>query len=222
MEALPRNVKHLAFDLDGVLIDALSIHRGAFVEAWNAHVPDHPIDAAFHDAHLASRNTVQKVYKLIALNKARGYDFEILLKEVPAAKQKLTAERIDEAQATVPWLRNLLCSLRDDGRLIALVSNSIRATCERTLANVGILDLFDTVVASDDHELFSNKPSGDPYILAARRLGQHPEDLVAFEDSTVGLRAARSAGCWLYVVSDPNEDLKERRIREWLRVVDAV
>lgn len=215
-------LKHVAFDLDGVLIDALAIHRECFVQAWNESVPDSPIDDAYHDAHLASRNTVQKIHTLIERRLAFGYDFEQLLDDVSRRKQELTRSRIDEAQATVPWLRRLIESLRDDGRLIALVSNSIRSTCERTLANVGVLDLFDEIVASDDADAKPSKPHPEPYLAAAKRLGERSEGFVAFEDSPTGIRSARTAGCWIYVVSEPQVDLEIARVRAWLKVIDAV
>lgn len=214
-------VKHLAFDLDGVLVDALEIHKRCFVRAWNTCVPDRGIDDAFHDKHLASRNTTQKIHTLIAMGHAHGYNFEEVLNNVSYMKQKLTMESIDEAKATVSWLPELIVAMRAQGRMIALVSNSIRATCERTLANIGVLHLFDTLVASDDDDIAANKPDPSPYLVAASRLGREPSDLVALEDSPVGLRAAKAAGCWLYVVAQPERDLDLTTFQAWLKIVDA-
>lgn len=215
-------MKHLAFDLDGVLIDALLIHRAAFIEAYNTYVGDALLDVAFHDKHLASLNTKQKIYTLIDMGCLHGFPFDEAIEHISRLKQKLTMENIDNATATVPWLRELLGSLRDDGRMIALVSNSIRATCERTLSNNRILEFFDTIIASDDADVECNKPQPHPYLIAARKLGEPPTQFVAFEDSPPGLRAAKAAGCWIYVVSRPSIDLEETRVRAWLKTVDVV
>ena len=214
-------MKHLAFDLDGVLIDALNIHRSAFVEAYNAYAGAGSIDEEYHDAHLASLNTKQKIHKMIDAGHLYGYPFDEAIERISSLKQSFTRERIDGARATVPWLRELLGSLADDGRMIALVSNSIRSTCERTLSNNGILELFDTIVASDDADVTINKPDPRPYVVAASRLSEPTSQFVAFEDSAPGLASAKAAGCWVYVVSRPSHDLDERIIRSWLNIVDV-
>ena len=215
-------MKHIAFDLDGVLIDALHIHRAAFVEAYNTYIGADFLSKEYHDIHLSSLNTKQKIEKMISMRNLVGYPFDEAIESISSLKQKLTTEHIDEANATVPWLRELIVSLRDDGRMIALVSNSIRSTCYRTLINNRILDLFDTIVASDDDDVTFNKPDPKPYWVAASRLGEQTSQFVAFEDSAPGLRAAKSAGCWVYIVSNPSLDLDETRIRSWLKIVDAV
>lgn len=215
-------MKHVAFDLDGVLVDALSIHRGAFLEAWNAQVPEHPLDETFHDAHLASRNTTQKIRVLLSMGFGDGHDPVELARSVSDAKQALTAKRIDSAPATVGWLPELISSLKRDGRSIALVSNSVRATCERVLENIGVLHLFDVVIASDDPDVTANKPHATPYVMAAAKLGVPTSQVLAFEDSAVGARSAHAAGCWVCVVGEPTVDLEESRVRAWLRVLDDV
>lgn len=208
-------VKHLAFDLDGVIVEALDIHRESFVQAWNE-VVGHiwPLTKAFHNENIASLSTRQKVATLRLL--ARITDAEAL--EVERRKQELTSFHIDFAPPTVPWLAGLIASFRADGRKIALVSNSIRMTCERVLANLGLTDLFDVIVSSSDVAM--NKPDPQPYETAAALLGLETSQVVALEDSVPGLRSAKAAGCWVYVVTIPNHDLLEGKLREWLKNVD--
>lgn len=207
-------MKHVAFDLDGVLIDALDIHRWAFLEAWmRLRATDACwMDEAFHDAHLASLSTRQKAQKLASMGIVAPDGLLNL-------KQELTRERLHEAKPTTPWLGGLIGSLKADGRKVALVSNSIRATCWATLEGNQLLGYFDVVVASDD--VVDPKPAPGPYKLAAQRLGVETTALVAFEDSAPGLTAAKAAGCWPYVVTDPMIDLVESKVRAWLKVVDV-
>jgi HAD superfamily hydrolase (TIGR01509 family) len=214
-------MKHIAFDLDGVLVDGLNLHKKCFIQAWNYWVNDTPIDEYFHDKHLASRNTKQKIENLVSLGYGKKYKFEDLLHNVSSMKQKLTIENIEEINATVPWLLDLISKLRDEGRKIALVSNSIRTTCEITLKNIGILHLFDTIVASDDFDVLLNKPNPLPYQVAAERLDKSVHDFVAIEDSVIGLRAAKNAGCWTYVVVNPTYDLEITKFKSWLNIIDA-
>ncbi len=208
-------MKHVAFDLDGVLIDALAIHRGAFIKAWNEVSAD-KIDEDLHDRILASLSTKQKIATLRSAYAITDEQAE----RVSKRKQALTAVEIDNAQATVPWLFELIYTLKLNGRRIALVSNSVRATCERALKNIGVWSLFDVVVASDDVPL--NKPNPTPYERAASDMGVSPSDLVAFEDSPAGLRSAKDAGCWVVVVSDPRVALDIASIKACLNTLDDV
>ncbi len=209
-------MKHVAFDLDGVLIDALAIHRTTFIQAWNE-VSSFKIDNDLHDRILASLSTKQKIKILRSDCLLTDEQAEL----VATRKQELTANEIDNAKATVPWLFELINGLKQDGRKIALVSNSIRATCERVLINIGVWNLFDVVVASDDITPH-NKPNPTPYMTAADKLGIKPSDLLALEDSPAGLRAAKAAGCWVLVVSDPLVALDVTNIRACLNTLDDV
>jgi len=63
---------------------------------------------------------------------------------------------------------------------------------ERMLEGVGLRRHFEVVVTSEDVRL--GKPDPEVYVLAARRLGAAPGACVVFEDSVVGIQAARRAG----------------------------
>lgn len=210
-------MKAVAFDLDGVIVDALEIHRDAFVKAWNEIVGErHRMELSFHDERLASLSTRQKI-KTMRLE-AELSDDEAL--RIETLKQLITSQEIDKAPPTVTWLPSLMRSLKNDGRRIALVSNSIHATCERVLNNFGIVDMFDVIVGSDD--VTHGKPNPYPYKLAASMLGVPSKQLIAVEDSVTGLRSAKDAGCWVYAVSDPSLDLEQTKFSTWLKLIDAV
>ena len=67
-------------------------------------------------------------------------------------------------------------------------------------AHVGIAAAFDTLVASEDTD--RHKPEPEPFLEAARRLGARPQRCVVWEDSDLGIEAARRAGMeWIDVRS---------------------
>ena len=83
---------------------------------------------------------------------------------------------------------------------MAVVTGGYQDVCRRILARVGIEDCFDTIVASED--TLRHKPDPDPFLEAARRLGARPERCVVWEDSGLGIEAARRAGMhWIDVRS---------------------
>jgi len=57
---------------------------------------------------------------------------------------------------------------------------------------IGILELFDAVISSEDAG--RPKPAPDVFLLAAERIAVAPSHCVAFEDADAGLQAALAAG----------------------------
>lgn len=97
------------------------------------------------------------------------------------------------------------------------------------LDQLGVRDCFAAVVSAEETE--RDKPEPDVYLEACRQLAVAPGDAVAFEDSPLGARSARSAGLFVVVVPSapgPQVDadlivpsLSDARLRAFLGV-DAV
>jgi HAD superfamily hydrolase (TIGR01509 family) len=75
---------------------------------------------------------------------------------------------------------------------MAVASGGHRHIVLQTLTTIGIVDLFDTIVCSEDYS--RGKPAPDPFLEAARRMGAEPSRCLVFEDSVTGLAAAQAAG----------------------------
>ena len=75
---------------------------------------------------------------------------------------------------------------------IAIATGSRREIAERTLHAIGIRELFAVVVTAEDTP--RHKPEPDVFLEAARRLGAEPADCAVYEDTELGLEAARRAG----------------------------
>jgi beta-phosphoglucomutase-like phosphatase (HAD superfamily) len=76
------------------------------------------------------------------------------------------------------------------------------------------------------------KPAPDVYLLAAGKLGIAPANCIVFEDSPVGIRAARAAGTrvagilttanWLENVDFAAADFLQPELEAWLSVQCAL
>jgi HAD superfamily hydrolase (TIGR01509 family) len=75
---------------------------------------------------------------------------------------------------------------------MAVASGGYRVTITRTLDQLGIRHWFDTIVTAEDTP--RHKPEPDVFLEAARRLGVQASGCVVFEDTDIGLEAARRAG----------------------------
>lgn len=73
-----------------------------------------------------------------------------------------------------------------------MASSSRVEWVETCLGTIGIRHCFDAIVGGD--EVARGKPDPEIFLLAARRLHAQPHRCIVFEDSPVGVAAARRAG----------------------------
>jgi HAD superfamily hydrolase (TIGR01509 family) len=74
----------------------------------------------------------------------------------------------------------------------AVVSGSSRNSVVQSLEVLHLLDKFDTIVGAEDYT--NSKPAPDAFLIAASRLGVEPKDCLVFEDTAMGVKAAKAAG----------------------------
>lgn len=78
---------------------------------------------------------------------------------------------------------------------VALVSAATRLEIDPVLEASGVADAFSVIVSSDD--VRRGKPDPESYLLAASRLGVDADELLVFEDTDVGVAAAKAAGSYV-------------------------
>jgi hypothetical protein len=182
------------FDLDGVLVDFKTLHRDAFIRAWNTAYPKLSIDAAFHANNLEARSTNQKLDVLQTYFNV-GVDKPLVFRE----KQAITLDMIGP-MPVYSKTREAILWAHEHGLILACCSNSIRSTVETSLTKLVDMSLFKVVLSNEDVNL--PKPSPEIYQTALCMLGSPPDRTYVFEDSEVGKAAARAAGLKVIDVVD--------------------
>jgi mannitol-1-/sugar-/sorbitol-6-phosphatase len=169
-------VAGLLLDCDGVLVDS---HDAAAI-AWNRWAARWAPGFDFHRDIEHGRRIQDVVAELVSAPS-----------DVAAAAADLIQLEVDHAADVVPipGARGLLESL--PRATWAVVTSGGRAIATARMASAG-LPAADILVTGDDVE--RGKPSPDPYLLAAQRLGIPPERCAVFEDAPAGIAAARAAG----------------------------
>lgn len=98
--------------------------------------------------------------------------------------------RVGEVRPVVPVVSILRGAL---GRVpVALATGSTGGVTAAVLGAVGLAGVFDAVVTRDD--VARGKPAPDTFLRAAALLGLEPGRCLVYEDSFIGLEAARAAG----------------------------
>lgn len=108
-----------------------------------------------------------------------------------------------------PGVRELLDLLDDLDIPRCIATSSAHHTVRDHLAAHQLTHRFRTVVGHGDYE--NSKPSPDPFLVAAERLGVPPSFCVALEDSHGGVRSAAAAGMMTIMVPDlvpPTDEIR--------------
>ena len=191
-------IKHIVFDMDGVLVDARDLHYEALnlalIEADSKYI-------ITKEEHLSSYDGLPTSKKLWLLTENKGLPKE-LHKIVWRAKQNKTVELVDKMQYD-ERMRLILKNLKDDGYTIHVASNSIKHTVKMMLIRRGMLEYIDEIFSNED--VNNPKPNPEIYLRSVIKAGISPTETLVIEDSHVGRKAALESGCHLHAVKSPQD-----------------
>lgn len=197
-------IKLIAFDLDGVLIDAKNIHFECLNQALES------IDSKFcisFNEHLSLYDGLKTTEKLKMLTKNKGL-LESDYSKVWNLKQELTQQQLLTIQPNQNLI-DLFSYLYSKKFKIACCSNSIRKTVLLVLSRLGIIQYFDLIVSNEDVK--NSKPFPEIYWKAMTEFGVLPEETLVVEDSPIGLLGATRCGASILRV-DNSEDLTLEKV----------
>jgi HAD superfamily hydrolase (TIGR01509 family) len=173
------------FDLDGTLADTMPSHYVAWTRIAARHGLSFP-EARFYA--LGGVPTAKIAAMLVAEAGLSLDPGAIALEKEQAYYDGLTGSVGVEAIEPVLALAR---QHRSEGPL-AVASGGVRRIVMRTLEALGIVEWFAAVVAAEDTT--RHKPEPDVFLEAARRLDADPASCTVYEDTDIGLEAARRAG----------------------------
>ncbi len=113
-----------------------------------------------------------------------------------------------EAIEAMPGVELLIRRLKKEKVPLALASSSYPDVIEIILQKTGLKSCFDAVV--DSQLAGASKPEPDIFLLAAQKLGIAPEKCIVIEDSTNGIKAAKSAGMYCIAYAGPGSELQDQ------------
>lgn len=182
MDNLHHSYDGLIFDMDGTLADTMPTH---FV-AWSRSMAAHGID--FSEERFYALGGVPAHVIIEMLAKEQGV--EVDARAVAEAKEELFLNLIGDVQP-VAVVRAIAEGHREHIPM-AVATGSPKWVAEKILTALGIRDWFGAVVGADC--VGNPKPAPDVYLRAAELIGVDPRRCHAFEDTQLGIEAARNAG----------------------------
>ena len=125
------------------------------------------------------------------------------LAELMAIRQRNFREACRAAELRLlPCVADVVRALRERGLRLAIASSAVGDEIDEILRRFGIRDAFELIV--DGAQVAHAKPDPEAYLVAAAKLGVAPERCIVFEDSHVGVLAAKRAGAYCIAVRNPH------------------
>lgn len=181
------------FDCDGTIVDSMPLHY----VAWNKVLSEWNCDFQEELFYAWGGRPVSEI--ISSLNDQHGLNMPV--EEVARRKEALYLEILPQLQAVPEVLEHIELS---HGQLpFAVVSGSTRDSVTASLTTLNLLDKFETLVCAGDYR--NGKPDPEAFLIAADRLGIHPESCLVFEDTDLGIQAATAAGMASVKVPPPWE-----------------
>lgn len=184
-------IEAVCFDLDGTLVTSERLYLEGNVAAAQ---------------QLGYRLTFEAFLPLVGISEAQFQrQLDQLIKPTQQAEfarltQAFVDARIAQPQPLAqPGADHLLTYLKAQQLQLALVTTSTAEYTHRMLTNTGWRNMFDVVVTREQGPA---KPAPDLYLQALKQLKLAKRQVVAVEDSPVGVYSAKAAGLKCIQVQD--------------------
>jgi len=179
----PPGIAGLIFDCDGTLADTMPTHY----LAWQAMLGPYGIPFPEPRFYAMGGIPTERIIRALAADAGVAVtDVEAMVLE----KERLFLQHLDALAPIVPVVA-VAAAYR--GKLaMAVASGGYRDVVASTLERLQLRDWFAALVTAEDTA--RHKPEPDVFLEAARRLGVEASACAVFEDTDIGLQAARRAG----------------------------
>lgn len=169
------------FDLDGTLVDTVSLILASF-----RHATEQVLGAALPDEVLMRDVGIPLATQMSVFS-------EEYADELVRVYRAHNAGVHDEMIREYPGTNEALELLRSSGKRMGVVTSKSRPLALRALERFELTEYFETIVTCDDVTL--HKPDPYPLVYAASAMGVSAAETVYVGDSPHDMKAALAAGC---------------------------
>lgn len=171
-------MKLAIFDMDGTLFNTNDVNYYSYKEALDKY--NIKIDYNYYCNYCNGRHYTVFLPELVNGNKE-------IIENIHNNKKILYSKYLNTVKINY-HLFNIIECLKKDYK-IALVTTASKKNTIEILKYTNKTDLFDLILTSED--IKKTKPNPEGFLLAMHKFAVGPEDCIIFEDSEVGIEAAK-------------------------------
>lgn len=186
------NIKAAIFDLDGTLINSMSLWDQIDVDyltSKNIPVPSNLNDEISH----LSFNQVAVYFK-------ERFKLEDSLDDIKNTWNTMAYNHYSSDITLKDGVIEFLNFLKKSNIKIGLATSNSTELLEASLKFNKIYDYFDAITITDEVSIGKHEP--DVYLLAAKKLNVKPVECIVFEDILPAIKGAKKAGMKVIAVED--------------------
>ena len=200
----PDMIKALIFDVDGTLAETEDLgHRRAFNYAFqHLGFKDFWSQALYRDLLKVAggKERIQHYFHSTSHPEAGNSN---LVSELHKFKTEFYKEIVAQGEIILrPGVEQLITQAKEQNIRLAIATTTSEVNIHALLESAPgplSLDYFETIACAENAPI--KKPAPDVYLLALAQLRLDPEDVIAFEDNSNGLRSANAAGISKVVIT---------------------
>lgn len=187
-----KNVKAVLFDLDGTLVDSMSMWKEIdvdYLKMFQISVPE----------------TLQEDIEGLSMYQTAVYFKETFgipdsLEKIQETWNLMAYDKYIHEVPLKPYVREFLDYLKNKDIPCGIATSNSRILTEAILKSHEVDRYFRVMVTGD--EVKKGKPEPDVYLTAAQKMGINPKDCLVFEDIPFGILSGKRAGMTVCAVED--------------------
>ncbi|WP_311330778.1 HAD family phosphatase [Capnocytophaga sputigena] len=178
-------MNYIIFDMDGVLLDSEPMHQEIIYEVFQ--LKGIPFDKAYiqtltgMSAFPMWEKVKRDAQRLESVEELIKFHRDYFFKRLPEVKVPL-----------VPHVKDVLEKFKNEGKHLSLASSSGRKLIDIFTQQTNIAHYFEVIMSGDDVKY--SKPNPEIFLKVAQWYGLPATQFTVIEDSTNGVKAAKSAG----------------------------
>ena len=178
-------MNYIIFDMDGVLLDSEPMHQEIIYETFQ--LEGIPFDKAY--IQTLTGMSAFPMWEKVKHDAQRSESVEELIK----FHRDYFFKRLPEVKVPlVPHVKEVLEKFKNEGKHLSLASSSGRKLIDIFTQQTNIAHYFEVIMSGDDVQY--SKPNPEIFLKVAQWYGLPATQFTVIEDSTNGVKAAKSAG----------------------------